>query len=57
VLASTGLFEERVLVHPAPIATGATLYVRSGDAFAWGCLAATVLLTLAALVHRRRRPL
>jgi apolipoprotein N-acyltransferase len=55
MLAATGLFEEQVLVHDAPIAAGLTLYVRTGDAFAWGCLAATAGLAGLALLREGRR--
>jgi apolipoprotein N-acyltransferase len=46
-LARTPLFEERVLVEDVPISTERTLYAATGDAFAWTCLAAAIVLVLA----------
>lgn len=57
VLARTRLFERTALVRDValPEATngGRTFYARHGDVFAWGCLAASVLLTLRARLKRR----
>jgi apolipoprotein N-acyltransferase len=52
VVARTGLFEQRVLVHDVPISTELTLYARVGDVFAWSCLGLSVLLTVLAWVRR-----
>ncbi len=46
VLESTPLFEPAVLVRDVPTVPGQTFYTRYGDVFAFGCLLATVLLTL-----------
>jgi apolipoprotein N-acyltransferase len=54
LLAGTGLFEERVLVHDVPIATGTTAYVRGGDLFAWGAFAGTLGLAGLALLLPKR---
>jgi apolipoprotein N-acyltransferase len=51
VVARTQLFERTALVRDVPFVTGLTFYVRHGDVFAWGCLAAACALALAA---RRR---
>jgi apolipoprotein N-acyltransferase len=36
-----------VLVEDVPISTERTLYAATGDAFAWTCLAAAIVLVLA----------
>jgi apolipoprotein N-acyltransferase len=56
VLSRTRLFEPALLVSRVPFVSGSTFYVRHGDVFAWGCLAAAAGIT-AALERRRRSSL
>ncbi|MBN2371590.1 MAG: apolipoprotein N-acyltransferase [Vicinamibacteria bacterium] len=53
VLHRTALFERTVLVGDAGYTDEMTPYARHGDVFAWGCLAASVALTLAARLRRK----
>jgi apolipoprotein N-acyltransferase len=46
LLESTSLFAPAVVVRDVPTVPGQTFYARHGDVFAWGCLLATLLLTL-----------
>jgi apolipoprotein N-acyltransferase len=46
VLESTAIFEPAVVVRDVPTVPGQTFYARFGDVFAWGCLVASLLLTL-----------
>jgi apolipoprotein N-acyltransferase len=45
----------RLLVGELPILRGRTPYTRFGDLFAWGCVAASVLMLGAALLRRPTR--
>jgi apolipoprotein N-acyltransferase len=53
VLERTAIFDRTFVVKEVPTVKGSTFYVRHGDVFAWGCLAASAALTLA--TARRRR--
>jgi apolipoprotein N-acyltransferase len=52
VLQSTAIFEPAVLVRDVPTVPGQTFYARFGDVFAWGCLVATLLLTVQSRFRR-----
>ena len=54
VLERTALFDRTVLVRDVPFVAGETFYVRHGDVFAWGCLAAAAALTAGTFVGARR---
>jgi len=55
VQARTSLFEETVQVEDVPISPERTVYARTGDLFAWICLAASVLLFVPTLWPGKRR--
>jgi apolipoprotein N-acyltransferase len=46
VIARSRLYEPAIIVGDARFLTGTTLYARTGDAFAYGCAAATLALLL-----------
>jgi apolipoprotein N-acyltransferase len=53
IVERTPLFETALLVRDVPRAVIRTFYTRFGDVFAWACLAASALLTAAALRPKR----
>jgi apolipoprotein N-acyltransferase len=52
MVASTRLFETTALVHEVDFVKGTTLYARTGDVFAWGCLGAAIALTGSLMARR-----
>ena len=57
VLASTPLFERRVITVDVRLLDHRTLYNRIGDLFAYACATVTVILLAVALWHRQPRHL
>ncbi|MFH1653171.1 MAG: apolipoprotein N-acyltransferase, partial [Pseudomonadota bacterium] len=54
VVASTGLFEQAILVNQIPFMNDKTLYTRLGDWFAWG-MSLYLLIAIIAVMYRKIR--
>ncbi len=50
ILATTNIYEEKVLTRSVPVLKETTIYTRYGDFFAVACLSATILLILGSLM-------
>ncbi|MDP7077503.1 MAG: apolipoprotein N-acyltransferase, partial [Desulfobacterales bacterium] len=46
IVSSTSLFKDAVMTRSMTLINTATIYTRIGDAFAWLCLAVTLLVTI-----------
>lgn len=55
IAGTTGLFEDATLTRPLPVLDTTTIYTRTGDLFAWLCLAGASGMGIARFIQRRRK--